>query len=209
MLRRPRPRRQGRRRFVLRLPKKGRMHTKQDQRRPEVDQTGAVELQKLEGGATCRGPADDPRTILAPAEVIAPALPAWMEKGNQPAGRRIPPLRSIALFEVTSQASQGQVLEVVWTPQIFRNDVVDREDGGRGEHLRAAAIFAKATRASANEPPQPLPHPPLRHRDLAGWNVRLRAPLGDRPSGQESAACRPRLARPGRSARPARYARPR
>jgi hypothetical protein len=56
---------------------------------PQVDDALAVQLQLLDCGAPGRRQSDDERKLVAPREVLAPAVPAWMIQRHPVSGNRI------------------------------------------------------------------------------------------------------------------------
>jgi hypothetical protein len=76
---------------------------------PEVDQLGAVEMERRHGGPAGRGKADDERRVLIPREMFAPPLSARMEQRGGAPGRRIESLGMVIFMIITSPARQGQV----------------------------------------------------------------------------------------------------
>jgi hypothetical protein len=82
--------------------------------------------------------------------VILPVLAAWMEKFGDLIRLRINARQIGAFVEITIDASQRQIVEIIAAAMAFRNNVFDMEGSQRGVHLMEAAVFAAITGALTN-----------------------------------------------------------
>ena len=83
-----------------------------------------IHIQGSHGGASHRGQTDDFAAVLAPAKMLAPLLPAWMEQRHTLTRQRVMGFNLGTLELVARMASQTQVFPGSLPTGCLRNDVV-------------------------------------------------------------------------------------
>src|SRR4029077_16901954 len=139
----------------------------------EGDEAVAIEPQSLYGGTARRSQPDDAGEVMAPDEVVLPALVPRMEESLPCSGHRIQSPNLDVLVVVAALTGVGEVLQVVRSPGLEREDVLDGEYVS-GKPLLASAVFAERRRAVADHRPRQAAAR-LRHP--------ARAPAPTAPSG--------------------------
>ena len=107
----------------------------------KIDQTGSVQLQRVNCRPSDRGQANDPGEIFAPGEMAIPLLPPGMKERNLFSGLRIDPMSFAGFVFITTTATESQVFKESFSAFRSGNDVVYCEPLG-SETLQTAAILA-------------------------------------------------------------------
>jgi hypothetical protein len=107
----------------------------------EMDQTFAIQKQCLDGRPACRSEAEDPREVMTPDEVIPPPLAPGMKQRRRLSCAGIEILYLVVLVVVATLAGQSEILKLVVSSRLERDDVLDRE------RLRRKALLAALEKA--------------------------------------------------------------
>lgn len=146
------------------------MYAEAVQSGPQIDQTGAIEAQAHDGGASCGGNADDFCCIITPREMIRPLLLTRMEQGDFLLRHGIAPRLKRTLETVAAQAGQGKIGPIRCAPFRFRDDMLDGERIGMKAAQTAAiltlSVGAFVDKSFEGDGNVGLRHDRLRQRDL-------------------------------------------
>jgi len=108
---------------------------------PQVDKTGAIEPQFLDGCSSGLCHADHPREVYVPSEVSSPVLLSGMKKWNEASTQGIWRFSARVFMSVAALAGKGQIGRIIWASTKARQDVLYGERIRR-KKLLAAAILA-------------------------------------------------------------------
>jgi hypothetical protein len=130
-----------------------RMLPRFDQHPPQIDQSLAIQLQRLNRRATDGSQTKNLRAVVGPGEMIGPAMAPRIEQQRVGPGNGIGGLQPIVFVIIASLAGQGQVPRDPLAfsaagANMFQRKILMRESGG------AAAVFAAAVSTPRDDFPQ-------------------------------------------------------
>jgi hypothetical protein len=115
---------------------------------PQIDKTGTIESQFLDGCSSGRSHADHSGEVCAPGEMPGPVFQSWMKKWNEPSAQGIWRFCARMFMSVAALAGKGQIDRIVRASTKARRDVLYDERIGRKQLLAAAILAAPGSSLS-------------------------------------------------------------
>jgi hypothetical protein len=119
----------------------------------QVDQLGAVQMERVNSRPTGRCTTSNGCELFAPCKVARPVLPAGMKEDHKAPSQGISGGGSVPFIAVTA-AGEGEIVQSGETASAIRNDVVCLKRLG-GEGGRTAAVFTSPVGALRHLEAQP------------------------------------------------------